>query len=130
LFTATIPLGLLVQVNEELFGRINSVGVALSAFTNITTTAIISFRILTASYHLKKSTHPQLTKIYTKAVIVLVESAAPCAILGIVSAFPIPSALLNPYVWEYTLFPIWSMSLVSLCVITSSVEKFFIIIFL
>jgi hypothetical protein len=54
-------------------------------------TAMISFKILSVSRMLKKSTtthsvmEPAHARTYTNIVVILVESAAPCAILGIIT---------------------------------------------
>lgn len=116
-FTATIPLGLLLSVGGyragayKLFSNIDSAGIAIATFTNVTTTAIISFRILIIFYSVRKFVDPRSARSYTGVVAIFVESAAPCAILGIISSIPSSLSLAQPDIWGYSLFPIWSMSL-------------------
>jgi hypothetical protein len=76
LFIATIPIGLsldyadmaglLNRVNH--FDMIQSVGIALGTFTNVATTTMISFRILSMLYSVRKSIDFKRAKVYTGLV--------------------------------------------------------------
>jgi hypothetical protein len=119
---ATIPISLSVdpanpaelKSKVALLNKLQSAGVSLATFTNVAATTVISFRILTVFYSVRNSIDRQRAKTYTGVVAILVESAAPCAILGIVYAVCLPQPSSNIDVWNDGLFFIWSASLVSL----------------
>jgi hypothetical protein len=123
LFTATIPLSFwLDQANPVgLKGRIDHLdliqllGTGFATLTNVTATAVISFRILTVFYSVRKSVDPERARTYTSVVAILVESAAPCAILGIIYIIVLTQTKGGPVilVLENVVFPTWAMSLVS-----------------
>jgi hypothetical protein len=60
--------------------------VALSVFVNISVTAMICFRIIQTRKRLEKVLDPSYLVKYTGAVSILIESALPFSVFGIVSA--------------------------------------------
>lgn len=88
--TATVPLSLSYgsRYSILIIDRLNAAGVVLNTFVNVMITAMISIKIYSISRMLSKSigSTPTHARAYTNIVAILVESAAPCAILGILTS--------------------------------------------
>jgi hypothetical protein len=97
---------------------LNAAAITLDTVLNLMVTGMISFKILSVSRSLNKSVDSiaSYTRTYTNVVTILVESAAPCAILGILTCigwFLGTDTTSNFGFSSNTITLIWSMSLVS-----------------
>jgi hypothetical protein len=114
---ATIPF----YINPEMIlNKLNAAGIALDTIANVYITAMISIRILDVARNLRKSTESQATetRTYTNVVAILIESAAPCAILGIMTCviqFMINDGSTSPFIYIFGAVDLlWSASIVSI----------------
>jgi hypothetical protein len=98
------------DISVALSDRLSAMGIALTTLTNIMVTAMISFKILSMNRRVKDHVEIYETRKYTTVVAILVESAAPCAILGIFISIIFP---LTTTPWFTAVFLVWSMTVVS-----------------
>jgi hypothetical protein len=97
---------------------LNLSGIVLDTAVNVMITAMISMRIFSVYRMISKDFNPiqAHAKKYINLVTMLVESAAPCAILGIISIvsfIDIGPAALFFVLWGPAISQIWSASIVS-----------------
>jgi hypothetical protein len=93
-----------------LANKLNAVAITISVATNAMTTAMISKRILSVSGNVRKLVD-NYSQRYTNVVTILVESAAPCATLGVLISIPL---FMNTAVdWITGVFLPWSSLMVS-----------------
>lgn len=101
---ATVPIGL--STNSRLDGQITAASIALTTAVNIMVTIMISCKILSKR---RKSTHSENKRLYTNFVAILIESAAPCATLGVIE---VAISLVDSFVTvNLTIFLVWSASI-------------------
>lgn len=92
---------------------INAAAIALTTAVNVILTAMISIKILFVARSLRKDTNLQTSqaRMYTNVVTILVESAAPCAILGVLTCASMFTTNEYVYLSELGIFLTWSMSI-------------------
>ncbi|KAJ2913709.1 hypothetical protein MD484_g6701, partial [Candolleomyces efflorescens] len=73
-------------INDKLSAPLFSACIFLTVSTNIIVTALITFRLLRARRALEKVLPSADMRVYTSVIAILVESAAPLTIIGIVTA--------------------------------------------
>lgn len=108
--STTSIAGAKIQNHNHILGKITSAGIVLNTTTNIMVTVMISYKILSVLYRVRRTAEvdPQLTRTYTNIVAILVESAAPCAILGILaSVLELTFSYGKVGYWMEAVFMIW-----------------------
>jgi hypothetical protein len=136
-----VPLALNLNQSNSVasqsfnLAKLNGASVALNTAVNVVITAMISIKILSVSRSLRNCVHSTTShaRTYTNIVTILVESAAPCAILGVltcigwfinvdtVSAFGLSNEAVELA---------WSMSIVSFIYLFQSYRKAIKILYL
>jgi hypothetical protein len=113
--TATIP----TCINPEVRNSMNAAGIALDTSVNVMITTMISIRILAVARTISQlsGSRRKQSSTYTSAVAILVESAAPCAIFGIMTCimeFMFVDGSNSPFVYSFSAMnSVWSASIVS-----------------
>lgn len=105
---ATIPLGLGQRVRTSLEDRVDAAGIVLAVITNVMVTAMISTKILSMYYRIRDYVEYETTRPYTNVVTILVESAAPSAVLGVLSTILM---LRQSIMWYMSVLLVWSTSI-------------------
>jgi hypothetical protein len=109
---ATVPLGLGDKARSSLVDRVDAAGVILTVITNVMVTAMISTKLLTMYFNIRKYVTFETTRPYTNIISILVESAAPSAILGV---FWTVLVLRQSIEWYMSVFLVWSTVIVRYC---------------
>jgi hypothetical protein len=104
---STIPLGLQLDANSLLERGMNATSITLTTAVNVMVISMISFRILRILHKVRKSTN-KMRRTYINVIAILVESAAPGAILGIIS---ISLLLTGSFLWNFSVI-VWSAYMV------------------
>jgi hypothetical protein len=88
--------------------------VLLTTATNVLVTTMISWRILSVFYRVRKYIDPVKKQKYLGFVAIFIESAAPNAILGVlVSGVNTYSAANTQLPWTFAAYMAWSLVIVS-----------------
>ena len=88
---------------------LGTAGYALPLATNVMVTAMISTKILSVYYRMRKVVEYETIKLYTNIVTILIESAAPPAVFGVLSS----ALMLSPSIeWQEAVFLMWTAMVV------------------
>jgi hypothetical protein len=105
----TVPLGLGQSVPDSLEDKINAAGIIFTVITNVMVTIMISTKISFLYRRMRKYVEHETIRPYTNAVAILVESAAPSAVLGVLSSVLM---LRQSIKWYLVVFLVWSATIV------------------
>lgn len=101
---STIPIGLQSNADSPLERGMNAASIILTMIVNVMAISMISFKILWVLRKTRKGTSEMMKRMYINVIAILVESAAPGAILGVISTVLLLSG--SPF-WNFFVI-VWS----------------------